>query len=313
MLRTVAPPPDAAKDGKWSLAEPGARRSLILLALGAVIGLGIAGFGLFTAKGTASHTVPPEDVALINQQPILVSDFITQLQGEFGIPIGKATEAQKRKVLNDMINEELMVQRGQEMNLAGSDPDVRAALVAGVELQNSANVIAKQPSPAEMQAYYDQHKDRYRTQGLIALHDLLLAPSATRTLDQAKAVMAEAAKALRAGAGVEAVKARYGLIETHKVNDDELDFAAKIHLGPTLYAAVQDSKGGEITDPVVDKDGVHVMVVGKRVPSVQLTLEQASNQVFTDFKKDAQDAVQAANIRYLKSKAEIMLQKGYVP
>jgi len=35
--------------------------------------------------------------------------------------------------------------------------------------------------------------------------------------------------------------------------------------------------------------------------------------VFTDFKKDAQDAVQAANIRYLKNKAEVMLQKGYVP
>jgi len=141
----------------------------------------------------------------------------------------------------------------------------------------------------------------------------VLAPGPTRTLEQTRAVMAEAARALRAGAGVEAVTAKYGLAETHRVNGDELDFAAKIHLGATLYAAVRDSKGGEITDPVVDRDGVHVLVVGRRIPSVQLTLDQASNQVFTDFKKDAQDAVQAANIRYLKSKAEIMLQKGYAP
>ncbi len=313
MLKPVEAPRDAAEEGKWSLAEPGARRSLTLLAVGAVIGLGIAGFGLFTAKGTASHTVPPEDVALINQQPILVSDFVTQLQGEFGIPIGKATEAQKRKVLNDMINEELMVQRGQEMNLAGSDPDVRAALVAGVELQNSANVIAKQPTPAEMQVYYTQHKDRYRTQGVLTLHDLLLAPTPARDLDHTKAVMAEVAKALRAGAGVDAVKARYGLTESNKLSGEELDFAAKIHLGDTLYAAVQDTKAGDITEPVVAKDGVHVMAIGKRIPSVQLTLDQAGNQVFTDFKKDAQDAVQAANIRFLKSKVELMLQKGYVP
>ena len=42
MLKTVEPPQDAAEEGKWSLAEPGARRSLILLALGAAVGLGIA-------------------------------------------------------------------------------------------------------------------------------------------------------------------------------------------------------------------------------------------------------------------------------
>ena len=313
MLKSAAPPEDATEAGKWSLAEPSARRSLILLAIGAAIGLGIAGFGLFTAKGTQSHTVPPEMAALVNQQPILISDFTTQLQSEFGIPITRATEAQKRKVLNDMINEELMVQRGQEMNLSGSDPDVRSALVAGVELQNSANVIAKQPTHDEMLAYYNQHKDRYRTQGVLTLRDLVLAPNAARPLEQTKAVMAEVSKALKAGATVDAVKAKYGLTETKKVNGEELDFAAKIHLGDTLYAAVVDTGAGQVTDPVADKDGVHVMVVGKRIPSVQLTFDQASNQVFTDFKKDAQDAVQAANIRYLKSKAEIMLQKGYVP
>jgi hypothetical protein len=309
MLKQVQATHDPAEEGKWSLAEPGARRSLILLACGAVIGLGIAGFGLFTAKGTASHTVPPEDAALVNQQPILISDFTTQLQSEFGIPIGKATEAQKRKVLNDMISEELMVQRGMEMNLPGSDPDVRTALVAGVELQNSANVLAKQPTQAEMQAYYDAHKDRYRTQGVLTLRDLYLPAGPA-----AQATMAKVAQALRASASPDSVIKTYGLMEAHKVNGEELDFAAKIHLGGTLYAAIQDSKPGQITDPVADKDGtVHVMAVGKRIPSVQLSLADASNQVFTDFKKDAQDRVQADNIKFLKSKAEILLQKGYEP
>jgi len=313
MLKQVsAPPHDPAEEGKWSLAEPGVRRSLILLACGAVIGLGIAGFGLFTAKGTASHTVPPEMAALVNQQPILISDFTTQLQSEFGIPIGKATEAQRKKVLGDMIAEELMVQRGLEMNLPGSDPDVRTAIVAGVELQNSANVLAKQPTQAEMQAYYDAHKDRYRTQGVLTLFDVFLAPSADHSLDQNMATMTQVTKDLRAGAKPDDVIKKYNLQVAHKVNGEELDFAAKIHLGDKLYAAVQDSTAGQITDPIVDKDNtVHVMQVGKRIPSVQLSLADASNQVFTDFKKDAQDKVQADNIKFLKNKAEILLQKGY--
>jgi hypothetical protein len=307
MLKQVSAPHDPAEEGKWSLAEPGARRSLALLAFGAVVGLGIAGFGLFTAKGTGTHTVPPEMAALVNQQPILISDFTTQLQSEFGIPISKATPAQKRKVLDDMIAEELMVQRGLEMNLPSSDPDVRTALVAGVELQNSANVLAKQPTQAEMQAYYDAHKDRYRTQGVLTLRDLYLPAG-----PNAQATMAEVAKELRAGASPDALIKKYGLSEAHKVNGEELDFAAKIHLGDKLYAAVQDSTAGQVTDPVTDKDGtVHVMQVGKRIPSVQLSLADASNQVFTDFKKDAQDKVQADNIKFLKDKAEILLQKGY--
>ena len=309
MLKQVSASHDPAEEGKWSLAEPGARRSLLLLAFGAAVGLGIAGFGLFTAKGTGTHTVPPEDAALVNQQPILISDFTTQLQSEFGIPIGKATEAQRKKVLNDMIGEELMVQRGLEMNLPGSDPDVRTALVAGVELQNSANVLAKQPTQAEMQTYYDAHKDRYRTQGVLTLRDVYL-PAGPDT----RATMAKVAQELRAGASPDALIKTYGLMEAHKVNGEELDFAAKIHLGDALYAAVQDATAGQITDPVADKDGsIHVLAVGKRVPSVQLTLAEASNQVFTDFKKDAQDRVQADNISFLKSKAEILLQKGYVP
>jgi hypothetical protein len=314
MLKQVSAPHDPAEEGKWSLAEPGARRSLILLAFGAVVGLGIAGFGLFTAKGTGTHTVPPEAAALINQQPILISDFTTQLQSEFGVPVGRATEAQKRKVLNDMINEELMVQRGLEMNLPGSDPDVRTAIVAGVELQNSANVLAKQPTQAEMQTYYDAHKDRYRTQGVLTLFDVFLAPSADKSLDQNLATMAQATKDLRAGAKPDDVIKKYGLQVAHKVNGEELDFAAKIHLGDKLYAAVRDSTAGQITDPIVDADNtVHVLQVGKRIPSVQLSLADASNQVFTDFKKDAQDKVQADNIKFLKSKAEILLQKGYEP
>ena len=314
MLKQVAAASDSDEQGKWSLTQPGARRSLVLLAFGAVLGLGIAGFGLFTAKGTGTHTVPPEDVALINQQPILVSDFTTQLQNEFGIPIGRATEAQRKKVLNDMINEELMVQRGMEMNLPGSDPDVRTALVAGVELQNSANVLAKQPTLSEMQAYYEAHKDRYRTQGVLTLFDVYLAPSADRTLDQNLAAMTAAAKDLRGGTKADDVIKKYGLQVGHKVNGEELDFAAKIHLGATLYNAVVDAKAGQVTDPVADRDGsVHVMQVGKRIPSVQLSLADASNQVFTDFKKDAQDKVQADNIQFLKNKAEIKLQKGYTP
>ena len=159
---------------RWSVLHVGPRRSLIIYACGAVLGLGLAGFALFTAKGTAVKTFPPEDVALVNGRHILRSDFMTQVQVEAGTPFSQTTHAQRLKVLQEMIDEETLVQRGLEVDLAASDPDVRTALVAGVNLQVDADVIAQQPTAADLVAYYNKHIAKYSSDGVMAVRDLVM-------------------------------------------------------------------------------------------------------------------------------------------
>ena len=61
--------------GSWrDLAKVSSKRSFFLAICGAVIGLLLAGYALFTARGTSTLMVPAEDVALVNQQPISRSD-----------------------------------------------------------------------------------------------------------------------------------------------------------------------------------------------------------------------------------------------
>jgi len=72
--------PEQSSGDFFDLSKPHVRRSMVLLALGALLGLAIAGYGLFTAKGTRSRSVPPEDLALVNNRPILRSDFMAQVQ-----------------------------------------------------------------------------------------------------------------------------------------------------------------------------------------------------------------------------------------
>jgi hypothetical protein len=55
------------------------RRSFVLMTMGALIGLWLAGYSLFTARGASTLSVPAEDVALVNQQPISRSDFLALL------------------------------------------------------------------------------------------------------------------------------------------------------------------------------------------------------------------------------------------
>ncbi len=183
---------------------------------------------------------------------------------------------------------------------------MRAALVGGVELQNSATVLAEQPSQPQLKTYYDAHWDRYRTQGVLSLRDLV-APAGP----DAAATMRHVAEDLRHGATPEAAMAKYKVKETGRVRDNELDFAAKIHLGAKLYDAVIDFKPGQVSDPIADTDGVHVILVTARTASVQLTLPQAQDQVFTDYKKDAQNTVQNNNMKFLRGKAQILISKDF--
>jgi parvulin-like peptidyl-prolyl isomerase len=292
-----------AEFGSWS-AHP--TRSLLIFAAGAVIGLGVAGFGLFTAKGAATRVVPPEDVALVNQRPILLSDFNAQLEAQYAVPLTQITPAERRATLNDMIREELFVQRGLELDMPSSDPDVRSALVAAVEQQVAANVTAQKLTEAQLRAYYDAHRDKYASEGTLTLHDLVLTPGG-RSADQTLAVCHDAAAALARGEALATVMSRTGLKESGKVNGEEFYFAARIHLGEALFDVARRLADGAVSAPVVQPDGVHLIVMIHNIPPVPQPFADAEPRVELDQAKETRDRVTAGELEYLKEKADILI------
>lgn len=298
----------------FDLSKPQVRRSMVFFSLGALLGLAIAGYGLFTAKGTRSHSVPPEDLALINNRPILRSDFMTQVQTQFTTPFAQSTPEQRRKVLQEMLAEELQVQRGLEIDLPSFDPDVRAAMVAGVELEVSADVMAQQPTEQQLRDYYESHKGKYVSDGTLRMRDLVARSGAAASTEQVMANAQHAMTALRAGVPLEQVKQRYRLedsgelMDAGHVNTGEIfEFAAKAKLGTEVYAAVATLRGGQVSDPIRQSDGAHVVVMLEHRMPVQEDYAAAADKVWTDYKNEAQTRVREANVRYLRSRADILL------
>jgi parvulin-like peptidyl-prolyl isomerase len=305
--------PEQSSGDFFDLSKPHVRRSMVLLALGALLGLAIAGYGLFTAKGTRSRSVPPEDLALVNNRPILRSDFMTQVQTEFATPFAESTPEQRAKVLEDMVAEELQVQRGLEIDLPSFDPDVRTALVAGVQLEISADVMAQQPTDQELRAYYEAHKDHYVGEGVLRMRDLV-AKSGAATAGQAMASTQQAVTALRAGVPVELAMQRYRLEDSgalmaagHVDTGEIFEFAARAKLAREIYAIVATLQSGQISEPIRQSDGVHVVVMLEHRMPVREDYATAADQVWTDYKNEAQARVREANVRYLRSRADILL------
>ena len=276
------------------------RRSFIFMGCGALAGLLMAGYSLFTARGTSTLAVPAEDVALVNQQPISRSDYLLQLQTLFGVDFQHATAAQRRKVLDDMIREELFVQRGKELDVASTDPEVRAALVNAVELEIAADAVTSQPGEAQLRAYYAAHQTRYASEGVMTLRDYAFARGDAKTA-------AEAALALQTGPATPALLARWHAADSGKVAGEEFYFAARIHLGEPLFGAARELPDGGVSAPIALPDAVHVLYMVRNKKPVRFDFAAARDQVLTDYRNDAIAHVRTGDEAFLRKRANVLI------
>jgi parvulin-like peptidyl-prolyl isomerase len=302
--------PEAGAASLWDFKEASTSRSLILLCISAVLGLGIAGYGLFTAKGTKIRVVPPEDVALVNGRPILRSDFVLQAESLNGVTLAQTTPEQRQKTLNDMIREELFVQRGVELDFAASDPDVRQALVTAVERQVQADVTAQRPTDAQLMAVYERDKDKYSSEGRMTLRSFVLPITPRRNAEQALAQAREAIDALRKGdkgVSLDDVVSKHGLTDAKKTNGEEFYFSARIHLGDALFNAARALKDGAVSEPVAVADGVYILAMQLNVQPVPLNFDAARNRVLQDYVKENQAKLLEVNEKYVRSQADILI------
>lgn len=287
-------------DGWRNATQVSSRRSFVLMGCGALLGLLLAGYSLFTARGTSTLIVPPEDVALVNQQPISRSDFLLQLQTLYGVDLPHATSAQRRKVLDDMIREELFVQRGKELDVASADPEVRAAMVNAVELEIAADAITAQPSETQLHDYYAAHRSRYASEGIMNLRDYVFPDGESRAA-------AEAAEAFKSTPPTPALLVRLHASDSGKVSDQEFYFAAKIHLGEPLFEAARALPDGGVSAPIVRADAIHVLYMFKNTRPVPFDFAAARDQVLTDYRNDAIGHLRIGDEAFLRKRANILI------
>ncbi len=287
---------------RW-FAQPSEQRSLILCGVGAVAGLLVAGAGLFTAQGTRIAGVPPEDVAIVNQVPILMSDYTQQLNALYGHGLAQATATEKRKTLDTMVREELYVQRGIELGLQNDVVEVRTALVGAVEGQQAVDADATQPTEADLHDFYRARAATYADEGVMTVVDYR-APG----IDAAHA----AVSAIRGGQPVAAAVLAYGLKDTGRTSDgEEFYFAARLHLGPRLFAAARALGNGQVSGPVTMPDGVHLLAMTRNVRPTPQPYDRVRETVLADYRADKVARIQAGADQFLRKRADVQIAPGY--
>ncbi len=283
-----------------------ARRPVLLLAAGAALGVVLAASGLVGARHSTGSSLPPDAAAHVNGEVIRTEEYERTLAGLAGDRRDGVDREHRRHVLDRLIDEELLVQRGIELGLPRHDRKVRADLTAAVIASIVAESEDAQPSAVELQAFYDEHRAFFTQPGRLRLRQVFCRAPTAGDDAAPRARAAEAARRLRAGAAFDGLRAALGDPEVSPL-PDALVPAEKLvdYIGPTALRAALSLGVGEVTDPVRSGAGYHVVQVVERQADTTPPLAEITAQVTAEFRRRAGDRALRAYLDDLRSRADI--------
>lgn len=138
------------------------------LAIGAAAGLLAAAYGLLE-RSAANAPLPDNVVARVNDTEIGADRYQRSLD-TLTASLGRAPDAEDRaQILERLIDEELLVQRGVDLGMAGSETTVRSAIVQSLIASVTAEADAADPSDDALERHLNENRERYTYASALAV------------------------------------------------------------------------------------------------------------------------------------------------
>lgn len=226
-------------------------RARALLAAGVAAGLVLAIAGLL-APGPMVDP-PGGAMAVVNGVPIARADFDRALDAVESDRRNPVPEGDGERVLDRLIDEELLLQHALDLGLPRSDPRVRGQLVRAVVDLVVAEAEAEAPTDAALEAFYEREGSYFRRPERRRVARAFVRGTGTA----ARARAATIVEALRAGRvpldrGDGAVPVPDAPLTRAKLEQ---------YLGPTLAAAAMRLGAGSVSEPIPAAGGLHVLEI----------------------------------------------------
>ncbi len=240
------------------------RRPLLWLAGGAAAGVAMAAWGLLgtDARGEA---LPDGVLASVNGALIRSDDWARLVEGVESDTREPASPELRRRVLDRMIDEELLVQRAVELGLVETDRRVRADLTQAMIQSIVVETQDESPEPDELRRFYQEEAAFFTQPGRVRAAQVFFRVRGVAGEEASAARAAEAHARLLAGQPLPEVRAELGDEEVSPLPDALLPPAKlREYVGPTALRAVMALEPGDVSDPVRSGTGYHVFVLIER-------------------------------------------------
>jgi hypothetical protein len=291
-----------------SAARPLVAHAQRWLVVGALAGAAIAAATLVRGGArVGAGAVPAEAVATVNGQPI-TREALARFTGALARERGRIDldAAEQRRILDRLIDEELLLQHGIALGLDRSEPSARRAIVSAV-VDSMTTASMREPERAELEAFYRERRRDFARPGPLQVEVALVAVGATPE-GEAKRRAGEIARRARAGESLTALAAELGeaLDPPLPAGRIRLD-ALRDRVGGIVAQAITRLSPGEISDPVQAADGYWVVRLVAREPDAMPPLDDVAEAVKQVWTQREHDALLTREIEKLRERAEVTI------
>jgi parvulin-like peptidyl-prolyl isomerase len=283
-------------------------RPLLLLALGAALGLLIAATGLLETAEPDDDELPDEAAARINDSFILAADYERLLEGLRNDRIAVDAEGQRR-VLDRMIDEELLVQRGLELGLATRDRKIRGDLSAEVIRAVVVEADGRVPSPGELENFFEREKAFFVRPGRVRAQQIFFRVRKPGEDEVARRRADAALERLRSGEDFATVQNALGDPVVSSIPDTLLPPAKlREYVGPTALEAVLELEPGVPSEPVRSGAGYHLLRVVAREPASEPEYFDFEPQIRAEWRRRVGDDALRSYLDELRERAVVVVR-----
>jgi hypothetical protein len=137
------------------------RRACSLLAIGALLGIFLGATSVLEPYRPDVDGLPADAIALVNGRVIREQDYLRARSLLAQDKRTEMTDADRARVLDRLIEEELLLLHGIEMGILDSERRVRRAITAAMLTSIVAESASEKPSEYEIEAFYEENRSLF--------------------------------------------------------------------------------------------------------------------------------------------------------
>jgi parvulin-like peptidyl-prolyl isomerase len=284
------------------------QRANWLLVIGATFGITLAASGLLEEPKPALGI---QTLALVNGAGIDKAqylNFLDLLATEKRSPLSKVDQ---RSVLQGMIDEKLLLERGIEIGLTESSPQIRKLIVQQIMQVVLSESETEQTADQELRNFYQANLAYFTIPPRLQVQRMLFKNTANKDSNIIRAE--QAFEALVDGGAYHEVKQQYADVDLLSIPNEPLPKHKLLqYLGAVQTNIALTLNSGELSKPVIDGDNVAIIVVINHVKAKARPFEEIKTQVESEFERRRGDAALANYVEDLRASADITIDEKFL-